>query len=59
MSPLPREVTVGVLGIQACMDLCLRTVILMDDIKSPLVQNLVASILDNSDESIARGQYAG
>jgi hypothetical protein len=41
------------------MDLCLRTVILMEDIKSTQVQNLVKSILDISDESILRGRYAG
>jgi hypothetical protein len=41
------------------MDLCLRTVILMDDIKSPEVQTVVATILDISEESVSRGQYAG
>ena len=59
MSLSPPEVTVGVLGVQACMDLCLRTVILMEDIKAPQVQDLVKTILDISDESISRGRYAG
>lgn len=59
LSPLPREVAVGVIGIVGCMDLCLRTVILMDDIKSKEVQKTVTAILDISDESITRGHYAG
>jgi hypothetical protein len=59
LSPLPREVAVGVIGIVGCMDLCLRTVILMDDIKSKEIQSTVATILDISDESMTRGHYAG
>jgi hypothetical protein len=57
--PLPREVTVGVMGIVGCMDLCLRTVIIMDDIKSQEVQRVVVGILDTSEESMSRGHYAG
>jgi hypothetical protein len=59
LGPLPREITVGVLGIVGCMDLCLRTVILMDEIKSPEVQAVVVGILDISEESMSRGHYAG
>jgi len=59
LGPLPREVTVGVMGIVGCMDLCLRTVIIMDDIKSQEVQTVVTGILDISEESMSRGHYAG
>jgi hypothetical protein len=59
LGTLPREVTVGVMGIVGCMDLCLRTVIIMDDIKSQEVQTVVTGILDISEESMSRGHYAG
>jgi len=59
LGSLPQEVTVGVLGIAGCMDLCLRTVILMDDIKAPIVQAEVTAILDISEQSMSRGHYAG
>jgi hypothetical protein len=47
------------MGIVGCMDLCLRTVIIMDDIKSQEVQTVVTGILDISEESMSRGHYAG
>jgi hypothetical protein len=47
------------MGIVGCMDLCLRTVIIMDDIKSQEVQTVVTGILDISEESMSKGHYAG